>query len=181
MSDSKLLFMAQPPASVLAQMRGAVARRGLDRHLGRTMFAPSNWHQSLSMRLPADARDVLRHVGSRVHVPAFTLTFRRLLRRGKLWLLPADSSAPFDRLIAAIRADLPPCHSGMPNNHPHVTVCYCADTGDNRPAEDAGPLFWRIDELCLVEGGGSPYHYEVIDRWPLLPAPPGAEMQQPLF
>jgi len=38
---------------------------------------------------------------------------------------------------------------------------------------------WTLDELLLVEGGGSPYHYQIKGRWPLLPISGGR--QQSLF
>ena len=60
---------------------------------------------------------------------------------------------------------------------PHITLSYCARDTLEKIALDP-PLAWTIDELLLVIGGGQPYAYEVIGRWPLLPEtdPPATQM-----
>ncbi|MBD8882386.1 hypothetical protein IHE49_18040 [Rhodanobacter sp. 7MK24] len=51
---------------------------------------------------------------------------------------------------------------------PHMTLSYCArDTLDKIVLEP--PVAWTIDALCLAIGGGDPYRYDIIGRWPLLP------------
>ena len=51
---------------------------------------------------------------------------------------------------------------------PHITLSYNADRSFSNTLVDP-TIPWTIDELCLVIGGGDPYGYEVIGRWPLLP------------
>ena len=80
MSESRLLFMAQPAPDVLAKMKGAVADAGLDVRHGSNLFAPANWHQSLSDVYPdsAEIKKRLLRVGDRIAATAFTLTLNRL-------------------------------------------------------------------------------------------------------
>jgi hypothetical protein len=73
MTDIRYLFMAMPPREVRRAMQAFLARHGLDAHLGATMFAMENWHQSLSDRFWDPSADVVR----RCDVQALECRFKR--------------------------------------------------------------------------------------------------------
>jgi 2'-5' RNA ligase len=172
-----MILMAKPPSEVLAAMINAVRGRGLDTSLGSRMFAPENWHQSFSMPCfgRPELRDMLLRVGARISVAAFTMTLNGI--RGLdgpppiHWeFLAQRRPAGFDAVRASIRAAL--VDEGFDELHghrPHVTISYRAP--HPLPTTKINPIPWKIDEILLVEGGGRPYRYVVIERWPLLPAP----------
>jgi hypothetical protein len=87
--------------------------------------------------------------------------------------------AAFDAAAACIRTTLADAgHAAIATGvSPHITLSYCARDTLEKIALDP-PLAWTIDELLLVIGGGQPYAYEVIGRWPLLPEtdPPATQM-----
>lgn len=175
--------MTTPPPAALAEMVRALTVAGLDDRLGSHLFAPANWHQSLSHRYPAgtEIENRLLRAGERIAARAFTLTLNRFYGRGDSyplhWAFLAKGRPPgFDNLLAAIRVAL--FEEGFPGasgHSPHVTISYSAPA--SLPSTNIAPIAWPISEVLLVEGGGTPYHYEALARWPLLPDP-DAQLQQ---
>jgi 2'-5' RNA ligase len=171
-----MIFIAKPPPKVLAAMTNDVSNSGLDALLGSRMFAPENWHQSFSMSCSGgpELRDALLRVGARISAAAFTMTLNGI--RGLdgpppiHWEFVAQRRpVGFDAVRASISAGL--ADEGFDELHgrrPHVTISYRA--AHPLPRTKISPIPWKIDEILLVEGGGGhPYRYVVIERWPLLP------------
>jgi hypothetical protein len=57
MSTARMFFAAMPPPPVRMAIEAAAREHGVLDALGRALFAPGNWHQSLSERIfdPGDA------------------------------------------------------------------------------------------------------------------------------
>ena len=63
---------------------------------------------------------------------------------------------------------------------PYVTLSYGAP--EMLEKIDVSPVIdWTLDEIMLVIGGGQPYRYEVIGRWPLLPEIDPPQQQFDMF
>ena len=84
-SESRLLFMILPPAEIREALSAAFERTGLMSELGDALFAPTNWHQSVSDRYAdiAANRERLRDAGAAVRAAPFLMSFERLGSRGK--------------------------------------------------------------------------------------------------
>ena len=179
MSEPRLLFVAMPPPDVVAAILDVLRRHDLERLLGRTLFAPANWHQSLSERIRRPTRDdieSLRAVGRQVVAHACTLQYNRIKSSindsGDIHVTLLGKGRPqaFDALLDALQRRLTDAgHDAIATGvTPHTTLSYRApallDKIDIAPMID-----WTIDEVLLVIGDGTPYRYEVVDRWPLLP------------
>lgn len=191
MSKPRLFFAALPSPSVVAAMQAVVLAHKLDLRLGRDLFAPENWHQSLSERIfdPSDADiESLMAVGDAIRAHACTLSFNRidsqLTQAGKIqWTLRARGKpTAFEDLKAVVQAALkqaghPDIATGVT---PHVTLSYGAP--EMLEKIDVSPVIdWTLDEIMLVIGGGQPYRYEVIGRWPLLPEIDPPQQQFDMF
>lgn len=184
MIGPRLLFMARPPAGVLAAMWTAVARNGLDTRLGTALFPASHWHQTLSDRHAdtPELRETMRRAGASVAARACTMTLNRLRdqRNGEPihWAFRVRGEPDgFAALLAAVDAAL--SAQGLPTGSghtPHVTISYGAP--DRLGPTSMGAVHWTIDEIELVVGGGRPYGYDVLARWPLRPAAPDPRAQQ---
>lgn len=178
-SRPRIFFAALPPVAWSKDALRRFISLGLMRELGTSLFAPENWHQSFSERIfdpTTRDRDALLRVGDRISAHACTLLFNRI--EGP------DPSAPkqhctlhaygkpkaFQVLLAAVQREL--IEAGFDQIatgvNPHLTLSYWAPRAFERIPLDP-PIPWTIDSLCLVIGGGDPYHYEVLGRWPLLP------------
>lgn len=179
MSDGRLFFAAMPPPQTVAAIGALLQRHRLDRWLGRALFAPANWHQSLSERVfDPTATDIalLRGVGARIRAHACTLQYNRIdsgttpQGRIHLTLRARGKPRPFEAINLALQAALRAAgYAGMATGvTAHTTLSYNAPSLigkiDIEPTID-----WTINELLLVLGNGTPYRYDVIDRWPLLP------------
>ena len=187
-ASRRLFFASMPPAAWRERLQALMTAHGLDRRLRGAMFAPGNWHQSWSERVfdptPADC-DALLQAGAGIRAHACTLSFNRIDSSGEEpgrihWTLRARGRpAAFDAAAARIRTTLADAgHAAIATGvNPHVTLSYCARDALAKLALDP-PLAWTIDELLLVIGGGQPYAYDVIGRWPLLPEtdPPATQM-----
>ncbi|MBS0217137.1 MAG: hypothetical protein JSR63_03030 [Proteobacteria bacterium] len=180
-SVERALFVAMPGAGVREKLLDEVRARGLDHPLGRSLFNPENWHQSLSDRhwRPDDERlERLKRAGSRMEGHAFTLCFDRI-GGGDHWVFGVKgASRGLKDLLAAVQRGL---HTeGLADNlghAPHITLSYNAPHPLQRV--DIEPVEWQVDEILLVIGGGSePYRYRVVERWPLRAADeaPGAQL-----
>lgn len=177
-SEYRMIFMAMPPLAVRSEMQRALVEHGLAARLGRAMFAPENWHQSLAGRFDGGLvlRDRLLRVGSRIDATAFTMTLNRL--RGEHaagaaahWAFHAHGRPPgLMALQAAVRQALAGEGQVVEGGHSgHVTISYRAP--GPLPTVKITPIAWTIDEVLLVHAGGLPYRYDVLGRWPLRPAP----------
>lgn len=159
----------------------------------RRLFAPGNWHQSLSVVFD-DAQallPLLLRAGQRVRAQAFTMTLNRLRHSGSAgqtlhWSFRAQGKvdaffALRDQLALALMRE------GLvtkPRNQPHLTVSYRAPGPLKRLARqhaEMAPVHWRVDTLLLLQALPDPYRYEAIAQWPLCPAPAGPESQGSLF
>lgn len=182
----RLLFIAKPQPKVLSAMEAAVSTCGLDVLLGAALFAPENWHQSLSASYQRDTdADIERFLraGSRITATAVTLRLNRArsqgTRAGQIhWAILAQGSpAGFRELVCAVQAALRA--EGIDEyfvHRPHLTISYRAPT--RLPLQKIAPIDWTIDAVLLVEGSGQPYRYTTLAQWPLAPVP---VMQLPLF
>lgn len=172
----RLLFIAKPPPEVLDAMQATLMERGLDARLGREMFSAKNWHQSLSDRnfdASERSRQRMLRAGARVRAHVCTLTLNRIRGQGRdistHWAYHARGEpANFTALVDAVRAALREEGVGSESGHtPHVTISY--EAPDQLKTIHITPIPWTIDEILLVKGGGNPYRYHELGRWPLLP------------
>ncbi|MET0892376.1 MAG: hypothetical protein ABWY01_02270 [Pseudoxanthomonas sp.] len=164
---------------------------GLVRELGDTMVASQNFHQSFSERIfrpTAEQLDALSGVGARISAPGGTLQFNRIegpnLHAGRLHCTLRAKGMPKAFLALRqevqrrlIQAGFEEIATGVT---PHLTLSYEAPHSFDNIQLDP-PIPWTIVELCLVIGGGNPYRYEVIGRWPLLPELDPPIVQPALF
>lgn len=187
-STPRCFFALMPDAAQLEVLSARVADAGVLKALGSHLFAPTNWHQTLSDRYwnpdPATV-DRLLHAGSLIRAEVFTLTLRGIdwslderdpARPRRMCTLRTDGGKrALDRCLAAVAVALdktgfPPQQDG---HTPHITLSYNAP--DLRARTGIVPFDWTIGEILLVEGDGEPYRYRVLGRWPLQPttAPQG--------
>ena len=190
-SESRLLFVLMPPAEIRAALSAAFDRTGLGAELGDALFADTNWHQSVSDRyadIPAN-RERLRDAGAALRAAPFLMSFERLGSRGKTagvdihWEFQSRRKKidGLNQLIETLNARLSDQQMDAGGGHtPHITVSYRAPRV-LEATELGTPVLWRVEELLLVRGGGFPYRYEVLDRWPLTAVPQTASGQQLLF
>jgi 2'-5' RNA ligase len=170
--------MAKPQPAVLSAMVSAVRHHGLDTRLGSRLFAPENWHQSLSSPYFVKAKplDKLLRAGGRVSAVMCPMTLNRINSgrptTGRVhWAFQAHGDPKeLKALRLAIQAALLAEDLDAPSTStPHVTISYLAPSP--LPSQQIEPIDWTIDEILLVEGGGAPYRYRTIASWPLA-APP---------
>ena len=178
MAPPRLIFMVQPKSEVRSAMRTVVTENALAALLGDRMFPAQNWHQSLSNRRWEEPglREKMLRAGVRVLAHTFTMTLDGF-SSGKLrdhtrpihWAFEAKHPPKgFADLLAAVKSALSAEGLVEKTSHTaHVTVSYRAP--HQLAAVAMNPIHWTIDTLQLVLGGGSPYHYEVLGQWPLMP------------
>lgn len=188
----RVMFMAMPSPAVQAAVLQAVDVYGVRQQLGRSLFAPSNWHQSFSERV-FDAStaqiDALLAVGQGLIAPGGTLRFDRIdwstNQTGRIHCTlrgPAANRQAMLPLLTILRGRL---HAAgfadiATGVTAHLTLSYGAPTVQPRLTLPT-PIDWTFDELLLVSGEGQPYHYRVLGRWPLLPDPDPPATQLGLF
>ncbi|TDK25099.1 hypothetical protein E2F46_08015 [Luteimonas aestuarii] len=179
--------MALPPPTWVEGTLRRLVQLEVPQRLGSRLFVPENWHQSFSERIyspSARDKDALSKLGKTLSAHACTLHFNRVegpragADRAHCTLRARGVPKAFSSLLRQVRQGL--VHAGYEGIAtgvtPHMTLSYNASDAFDTLALDP-PIAWTIDELCLVVGGGDPYRYEVIDRWPLLPEidPPVAQ------
>ena len=175
-AQPRLLFVAKPQREVRSAMEQAVAALGLDRQLGPALFISDNWHQSLSDRyfVEPGLREKLLRAGARVSACRFSMILNRINSQGNSgagihWAFRARGMPEgLKQLQSAIQLALR--LEGLKqeqNPTAHLTISYRAPS--RLASQLITPIEWVIDEILLVEGGGAPYHYREIERWPLLP------------
>ena len=179
-----LIFMAQPQPAIRTRMEAAVAANGLDERLGAAQFESGNWHQSFSDRQDDQPRirAAMLRAGARVSVPSFVMTLNRINGtgvgpRGIHWAFRAMGKPKgLEVALTSVRAALQAEGIDDDSGHgPHLTISYKAPTP--LPSVAIEPIEWTVDELLLVRGGGQPYRYEVVGRWPLAAAPSPPQQQ----
>lgn len=190
MREGEVFFLIRFGQDLVSTVMKALAIRGHDRQLGSALFAPENWHQSISDALPGDAgsRARLRALGARISAPAFHLDLTRICSRERYdstiqWLLDGPEKKPkgLMALTDPLRAGIQAEGFGPQGGHTaHVTLSYRA------PARLADalkivPIAWSIDAFELVECRNRPYRYETIERWSLLPGNDPTHDQLGLF
>ena len=178
-AEPRLFFMAMPPQARVDDIGALLERFGLDKRLGSALFALANLHQSFSERifLPTneDCAALLR-VGAAVSAASCTLHFNRIEGPvgvpGRIhWTMRARGvPKAFTALLQEIQRRLVQAGFGhiATGVTPHMTLSYCAREPLDKIVLDP-PVAWTIDELSLAIGGGHPYRYDIIGRWPLLP------------
>ena len=133
----RYFFGALPGPWQVEQWITRLAAAGVASKLGRRMFAPENWHQTLSGRhFNADDATVARLMaaGDRINAHAMTLRFNRVVwsrhelqDRNHCTRLAQGRPAEFDALLAAVQAALTEKGLGDPEGHrPHITLSYDA-------------------------------------------------------
>ena len=158
-----------------------VDRYEVGRQLGRALFVPTNWHQSLSDRYwEGDSPDLLERLlraGDQVLAQAVSMTLNRIVAAGEHWAFKARGkpSAFAELLVAVRRALLTEGIDDRAGHTAHVTISYTAPT-QLSPPKIKEAVEWILDEIQLVVGGGSPYHYEVLGRWPPRPLPGNSQL-----
>lgn len=186
----RVFFAAMPDAGVADAIEMPVRKHRLDVRLGPEFFARDNWHQSLSERIYRPTRDEcasLLAVGEGIRTHACTLSFNRidsrLTDKGRIqWTLRARGvPKAFEALQGAVREALRPSHPVMATGTtPHITLSYGAP--EMLEKINLSPTIeWTLRELLLVVGGGSPYRYDIIGRWPLLPEIDPPQVQLGMF
>lgn len=189
MTRSRYLVMAMPSALERKACEDALDAAGLRAQLQGALFDPANWHQSLSDRFfERSCVDRMRRGCSQVQASACTLTLNRVRGSGGPevfhWAFHARGKpACFVELLAEVNRRL--VAEGLPasgGHAPHISISYRAPCP--LPTLSIRPILWTIDEILLVEGhcvgrDEDIYRYEVIDHWPLQPAPP--DRQRDLF
>ena len=187
-SEPRVFFTALVSLAVRDALWQAVCAHGLHEKLGRQLFDLENWHQTLSGRHfspSAERIERLREAGSQISAHAFTMLINRIggssyvdatqgIEKHHWEFRVRGKPYGFADLLAAVQRALAADDEG---HRPHVTLSYNAPT--KLPTLKIEPAVeWLIDEIQLVEGGGSPYRYRVIDRWRLAAkdAAPGAQL-----
>lgn len=171
----RLFFAGMPTPEEAAQWHARLADAGVIGSLGPRLFAPSNWHQSLSDSFGPEARGRLLRAGDAFAGTAVAPCFNRVAwaatpqQRIHCTLHARGRPAGFDAVLARVRAALAGeglDTAGMPRAH--VTLSYAAAT--QQPSIAIVPILWTLRELVLLAGHGRPYRYDVLGRWPLQPA-----------
>ena len=177
-SPPRVLFAVMPSAQWAATTLQRLIELGLEEALGGDMFSPENWHQSLSERIfnpTAEQCERLQRVGASISAHACTLQFNRIegpdLKSDRQHCTLRAYGVPkaFKMLRDAVRAalveaDFAEIATGVT---PHITLSYEANRFFANITIEP-PISWALSELYLIVGGGDPYRYEVIGRWPLL-------------
>ncbi len=177
MRPPKLSFMAMLPPEVRERLRHvALACGWMEQAEG--MFDARHWHQSLSSPMDLRSGLVERMLAAGRHIEAerVSLLFNRIAGPPSgadktHWAFRTQGRPhAFDALVTSVRTAL--LHQGLedPSGHaPHITISYRAPHAI--ATQWIAPIAWRIDEVSLVQGGGEPFHYETLARWPLRPTP----------
>ena len=179
----ELFVMARVPEAIREALLRVLAGTGMDAMLGHALYAPRNWHQSLSDLHPATAREAMRRACAGLDAHAFELRLDRLessgIASGRIHFQFVPSTGKPEglaTLLARVRERLHTQDIAETQGHrAHVTVSYNARQGIE--ALRIEPVSWLIDTIELVEaaGRGNDYRYDVIEAWPLhppLPSPP---------
>lgn len=185
--ETRLLVIARVSPTANAGIDDRLARMGLLASIG-AQFPRENRHQSVSDRYidSPEVRELLPTACAMVRVPAFTLVLDQIrsspmgddLHRWEV--RQRRSSAELTALVDALNAEI--LATGLPpgqRHSPHVSISYRARAGLAR-AEAIETVELKIDTIELVVGGGKPYRYTTLGRWPLQPELP-RPVQEAMF
>jgi 2'-5' RNA ligase len=179
----ELFLMARVPEAIRVALLRVLADADMDTTLGRALYPPRNWHQSLSDLHPAAAREAMRQACAGLDAHAFELRLDRLessgITSGRIHFQFVPSTGKPEGLadlLTRVRGRLHTQGIVETQGHrAHVTVSYNARQGIEPLRIE--PVSWLIDTVELVEaaGRGNDYRYDVVEAWPLhppLPPPP---------
>ncbi|AKC86387.1 2'-5' RNA ligase family protein [Pseudoxanthomonas suwonensis] len=181
----ELFVMARVPGPVRDALLHALSLGGLEAKLGRALYPPRNWHQTLSALQPAEALEPMRRACAGLDARAFDMPLDRLESSGAEpgrihWQFVPSGGKPDG--LALLLADVKDRLRGQAiadtqGHRAHVTVSYNAHQGIGRL--DMPPVHWPVDavELVQVAGRGADYRYDVVEAWPLRPSPTPAPIQ----
>ncbi|MGY3266871.1 hypothetical protein [Lysobacter sp. HA35] len=162
-------FMLRPPVAFCAAVLAELERVGVLDRLGSRLFAPENWHQSLSDLLLGDSLDVYRRAGSRIAASPFVLRFDCVrFKGGRAFLEPSAASPGFSSLLRTVKAALDLEGEKSGRHAPHLTLSYRAP--GSLDSVSIEPIEWNVDSVELVEVVTYPYGYRTLDTWTLVPA-----------
>lgn len=181
----ELFVMARVPEAIREALLRVLADAGMDTTLGRALYAPRNWHQSLSDLHPATAREAMRRACAGLQAHAFELRLDRLessgITSGRIHFQFVPSTGKPEglaTLLTRVHERLQTQGITETQGHrAHVTVSYNARQGIEPLRIE--PVSWLIDTIELVEaaGRGDDYRYDVVEAWPLLPPLPAPPTQ----
>jgi hypothetical protein len=178
---NRLLFMARPHGAARTMFDTATREINIQTELGMKMFPLANWHQSLSDRYvdTPELRVRLLRAGDAIKAQAFTLELDRLKaeKNGRdlfnVEVRSARGSDALEQLIHQINDLI--ADQGLPRgagHSPHVTLSYTFDRELRSRQLKIPAIAWTLDTVELVVGGGDPYRYQTLGRWPLASAAP---------
>lgn len=176
----RLLFIARPDARMREAFDTVTREHGIQARVGLALFPLVNWHQTLSDRFidTPEARAKLLRAGGQVQAEGFTLALDqwRIAPNARdsanVDLRCSQPSAPLACLFAGLRRAMG--EQGLESGAdpvPHVTLSYrFAHHARRLEVRPVRPIQWTIDSFELVVGGGDPYRYRMLGRWPLRPS-----------
>ena len=173
----ELFVMARVPEAIREALLRVLADAGMDTTLGRALYPPRNWHQSLSDLHPAAAREAMRQACAGLTAHAFELRVDRLessgSSAGRIHFQFVPSTGKPDGLATLLTGLRERLHAQgiieAQGHRAHVTVSYNARQGIEPLRIE--PVSWLVDTVELVEaaGHGKDYRDDVVEAWPLLP------------
>ena len=176
--EGDLILLARVSGDVREALLRALSRHALDRRLGGMLFAPCNWHQSLSNRHRRQEEQALRHAGTlaAATATAFDVVFNRFASStgpdGRIhWMACTRGAKPagLTAVLDAVRTGLAASAIHESSGHTgHVTLCYRAPE-PLAASLPIAPVPWTVDAVELVRAGGDPYRYTTLERWALQP------------
>ena len=176
----ELFVMARVPEAIREALLRVLADAGMDTTLGRALYPPRNWHQSLSDLHPAAAREAMRQACAGLTAHAFELRVDRLessgSSAGRIHFQFVPSTGKPDGLATLLTGLRERLHAQgiieAQGHRAHVTVSYNARQGIEPLRIE--PVSWLVDTVELVEaaGHGKDYRYDLVEAWPLLPPLP---------
>ncbi len=170
-ATSRCLLLGKPSAFACQRLSAELDRASLTARLGKDLFAPTNWHQSLSDRfedhplIVEQLRRALRQIAARAVIFRMDRIESQPGPDGEHWAFRAERTpADLDLLLQSVGAATVAATGCKPVRlTAHVTISYWAQESLRRMVQ-IEPVEWVLDEILLVRGGGRRYHYEVIDR-----------------
>lgn len=184
----RVFFLARLHAACTTVLASRLDMHGILALLGKDVFSFDLLHQSLSDRY-ADTPEIRRRLllaGASVRAQAFTLTLDRLQcasnDRGSrnVDVRMHGGCGALEALVQAINGAIAQHGLPMGGGHtPHITISY-GFRGVMPRTRTLPSVDVTIDAFELVVGGGTPYSYTTLGKWPLAPQTPPT-LQPQLF
>lgn len=172
----RLLFILHPPAPVRDAVIQSLEHAGMLDLLG-DHWPVECWHQRVSARYEdtPEIRQRLLQAGARVQADAFRIELDRVrvTADGHAQFCAHRRHRPLEQLVSRLGQAL--VAEGLPalyGHAPHIVLNHACD-GPPQPGRPAPPVPWQAGAFELVRGGGDPYRYTLLARWPLAPARAG--------